>query len=239
MRRTERACSLIRALDEHRHKMRARRILQKCAIRDFFPIESLIILRRRGKHAIVLRIVSLNDHVAAKTPASRSPRRLRQQLERSFARPVVVGVKRQIRRQNADQRHIRKIMSFDDHLRSDENLGFPIGKRTQNLLVTVLALCGVGVHPKHPRIGERLLDLHLNLFSARPHAADHFRMALRTFRDFHSFITAVMADQLVPEVLGQRHVAMRTGHHMTAGAARNKTRITAAIQEQHRLLALL
>ena len=72
--------------------------------------------------AVVFRLISLDHHLTRLISPAGAPGRLGQQLKRPLPGTVIILVQRQIRCQNTDQRYIRKIMPFHDHLGSHQNI---------------------------------------------------------------------------------------------------------------------
>ena len=54
---------------------------------------------------------------------------------------VLVGV------ENADQRDVFEVMPFGDHLRPDQDIRLPFGKRRENVEISVLGRSRIVVHP--------------------------------------------------------------------------------------------
>ena len=69
------------------------------------------------------------------------------------------------------QRHIRKIMPFDNHLCADQDICLLIGKCMQNLLISILGSCGIKIHTHHTCLWKSLPHQHLNLLRARLESA--------------------------------------------------------------------
>ena len=184
----------------------------------------------------MIRLVSLDHNLTWTASASGTPRRLRQQLKRPFPGAVVAHRQRQIRRQHADQRHRREIMPFDDHLRTDQDICIPSGKRRQNLFIAFPRAGRVCVHSQHSCLREHFMKLFFHRFRSRPKAQNIFRTTGRTELHRRLFIPAIMADQPSAPVLRKGNVAVRTFAYIAAGTARDKARIAAPVQKQHRLL---
>ena len=96
----------------------------------------------------------------------------------------------------------------------------------------------VHVHPQHPCLRKCLVHQILDLLGAGAEFPDIPGSAFRADRHFRLFISAVMAAHRPVPVNGKRHVAVRAFYHMAALPAGNESRIAAAVQEKHGLLAL-
>ena len=184
----------------------------------------------------MIRLVSLDHNLTWTASASGTPRRLRQQLKRPFSGTVVAHGQRQIRRQHADQRHRREIMPFDDHLRTDQDIRIPSGKRRQNLFIAFPCAGCIRVHTQHSCLRKHFMKLFFHRFRSRPKAQYIFRTTGRTELHGRLLIPAIMADQPSAPVLRKGNVAVRTFAYIAAGTTRDKSCITAPVQKQHRLL---
>ena len=200
--------------------------------------EALVVLPRGILYRIVLRLVGLDHDRTRHFPAPGASGRLCQQLEGPFCCPVVARIEREVRQEDPDQRHAREIMSLDDHLRSDQDVRLPVGKRGQDLVVTALLRGRVRVQAQHPRAGIPDLQVLLDLLGARPHRGDVRRSALRALLHIGHLEAAVMAHELPVPVQGEGYLAVGTLDHGSAGPAGDKSRHAAPVQEQDRLLAL-
>ena len=194
-RRPERVILGLR-LDLHAEHVRRRRIQKQRPIPDLLLVKSLIVLPRGQLHRVVLRLVGLDHDFPRPNPAPCAARRLCEQLERALRRPVVLRVQRDVREQDAHERHLRKIMSLHDHLRPDEDVRLLLPERGQDLLVAALRLRGVGVHPQDPRARELLQKILLDLLRPGLESRDIRRAALRTLRKLKPLIPAIVADEL-------------------------------------------
>ena len=70
----------------------------------------------------MIRLIGLDQHPSRLFRAPRPSRCLCQELEGSLRSPEIRYVQRKIRCENPHQRHIREIMSLDDHLRPDQDV---------------------------------------------------------------------------------------------------------------------
>src|ERR1035437_353370 len=79
---------------------------------------------------------------------------LREKLEGAFARSKIRLMQRGVRVNDADERDVREMQPFRDHLRADENVNFARTKIAEDVAVIVLALHRVGVHALDTRLGK-------------------------------------------------------------------------------------
>ena len=88
-------------------------------------------------------------------------------------------------------------MSFNDHLRSHQNVRLMSGKSCQDLLITVFCPCGIKIHSKDTGFGKFFFQDFLDLLGSGFKSTDMRRTTGRTGFRFRNFISAVMADQTV------------------------------------------
>ena len=62
-----------------------------------------------------------------------------EKLKRPFASAEIGQMQRQVRIDNSDQRHVRKMQTFRDHLRADENVDFARAEIAQRFAVRFFA----------------------------------------------------------------------------------------------------
>ena len=127
------------------------------------------------------RRVGLNKNFTSGFAAPGATRDLSQQLERPFARPKIGHVQRQIGVDDSDQRDIRKMQSFRDHLRADEDVDLAGPERVQRFAIGILARHGIGIHPADDGRWKKLRDVGLHFFRPEP---DEDQGVLRTGRTF-------------------------------------------------------
>ena len=65
-------------------------------------------------------------------PATGAARDLSEQLEGPLARAEVRQVQREVRVNDADQRHVREVQALRDHLRADEHVELAASKGAEN-----------------------------------------------------------------------------------------------------------
>ena len=152
--------------------MTDRRITEHLSETDLLFVEAVIILECRMPDRIVIRRISLNQNFAGLIASSCPSCCLREQLEGSLSAPVIAGIQRHIRQQHADQSHSREIMPFDDHLRPDQDLRFPVRKCRQHRTVSLFASCCVCIHAENSGIRKKCLKLIFDLLRSDRYPAD-------------------------------------------------------------------
>ena len=218
--------------------MGRRRILHHTPKFQLFFKKRRIILGCRRLNAVVIGAIGLNHRGSRPAAPARPARRLHQKLKGPLCRPVITPVEGQIRRQHANQRHAGEIMSFYNHLGTHQNIRLSFGKCLQNLFVATLLPGGIEIHAENPRSRKCFPCRLCHLLGSRPEGSDISRSTGGTFLRRGRLVSAVMADHPASSMKGQRHIAMWTFYHMSAGSARNKARIAPPIQEKHDLLTL-
>ena len=96
---------------------------------------SRIVVPDAALDAEVIRIERLHQYAARQSTASRASRHLGEQLKCALRGAEVRKEKRDIRRDNAYQRHTRQIQPLGNHLRADQNVRSPLGEGPQQLLM--------------------------------------------------------------------------------------------------------
>src|SRR5438270_13915904 len=74
------------------------------------------------------RRVSLHKNFARRFAAADAPGDLREKMERSFACSEIGQMQSQISVDDSDQRHVRKMQTFGDHLRAHQNVDLASAK---------------------------------------------------------------------------------------------------------------
>ena len=103
--------------------------------------------RHKRKHRMS-RLVGLYDDVSRSVAASGAPGHLLHHVERPFGSPEIGDIQHGVSTHDHDGRNSREVQTFCHHLRAYEYLGFPLGEVADDLLVAVLAACGVKIHPQ-------------------------------------------------------------------------------------------
>ena len=96
----------------------------------------------------------LHKHFARRLAAAGASGDLREKLERAFAGAEIGQMQREIGVDDADERDVRKMQTFRDHLRADENIDLAGAKIPQRFAIRFLARHRVGIHAAHHRFGK-------------------------------------------------------------------------------------
>ena len=115
-------------------------------------VKTFIVLTAGEFYNVVVGIVGLYQRASGFFGASGSAYDLRQQREGALVGAVVVKIKRHIREQYADERNVRKIVTFRHHLRTEQNVS-ALAKLGEQFVVSVLDRGRVGVHTQYFRVG--------------------------------------------------------------------------------------
>src|SRR6266850_5447847 len=110
--------------------------------------------------------VGLHENFARRFAPARATRNLREQLERPFARAKIRHVQREIGVDDSNESDVRKMETFRDHLRADENVDLTDTESMEGFAICILAGHRIGVHPAHDGIGKNIRDICLDFFSS-------------------------------------------------------------------------
>ncbi len=102
-----------------------RRVAHHAPEGQFLFVKSLVVLRRRYAHGIVIGIDGLDEHDPRHAAASRAPGHLREQLKGALGRAEIRHAQPHIRRHHAHQRDIGDVVPLGDHLRAHQNAVVP------------------------------------------------------------------------------------------------------------------
>ena len=91
-------------------------------------IKPLIIARDSRPDRITVRLISLQDRQPLISRPACPACDLGEHLKTVFIYPVIVKIRPNIREQNSDQTHIRKIQPLCHHLRTDQDVCFMCGE---------------------------------------------------------------------------------------------------------------
>ena len=106
------------------HHMCCGRIIHQHPIAHFFFIKFAVILSRCCLNTVVLRLICLDHSTSWLRSAACTSNSLGQQLKRPLSAVIIIHIQGKICCDHSNQCHIRKVMSFDDHLRSHQNIRF-------------------------------------------------------------------------------------------------------------------
>ena len=168
----------------------------------------------------MFRVIGLHDHLSRHVRPAGTARHLGDQLEGALHAAVVRQVQRQVRRNDAHQRHVGKIQALGDHLGAHQHIGFAAAKAPEDAGMGVLFPGGVHVHAKYPGVGKQPPDLLLDLLGACAEVLDVTTAALGALlRGGQGLATVVAAQGVFRLVVGHGHIALVAAHHIAAGTA--------------------
>ena len=152
--------------------MCCRRIIHQFPVAHLFLIESFIVLYSRCLDTVMIRMIGLDHSLPRLFSSSASSHCLAQKLKSPFPASVIIRIQGKICSDHSHQGHIREIMSFYDHLGSDQNICFMSGKRRQDLLITSLVSGSVKIHSQGSHSWKCVLHYFLNLLGTGFKSAD-------------------------------------------------------------------
>src|SRR5260370_22145878 len=92
------------------------RIGMVLSVANLFVIKARVILGAGMPQRVMIRMISLNQDVTGTVTTPRAAGHLSNQLKRSFGRAKVRQLQTRINRDDADQRHVGKIVALREHL---------------------------------------------------------------------------------------------------------------------------
>src|SRR6187401_1764192 len=165
---------------------------------------------------------------------------LREELKRPLARPEIRQMEREISVDNSDERDVRKVQAFGDHLRADQNIDLAAAKGAQSVAERVLPRHGIGIHPPNDRVRKELRDVRLHLLRAEAGIDEGVFLTRRTSLRYRGGVPAEMTVQAGRGAMKRkRNAAVRALPRLAARAAEQRSGEATAVQEQDRLLAFL
>ena len=187
--------------------------------------------------------VGLHQHFPGPVTPAGPARQLQEQLQALFAGPQVGPVQQAIGRQHRGQGDGRQVHALGQHLGAHQHIGLPGGKALQQAAVAIATAGGVPVKAQQAQAFELLFELLHHPLGASPEGLEGGRAAMgAALANLGAVVTPVAAQPLGPiaaAVDRERHIAIRTKHHLAAAAATEKTAVAAAGHQQHGLLAPL
>ena len=187
------------------------------------------------------RRVGLHENFAGRFAAAGASGDLREQLERAFAGAEIGQVQREIGVDDSDERHIRKMQTFRDHLRADEDVDLAGAESRAEFRDR--RLCASS--NRHPSGARRLWEkfattVDFDFLRAEPGINQCILAAGRTFFRHGGGVPAQMAAQprATRAMKGERDAAVRTIARFAAIAAQERGGETAAIEEQNGLFVV-
>ncbi len=193
-----------------------------------------------GLDGVVARTEGLDQHPPAALPAPRPSRHLRQEVERPLAGPKIRQVERGVRRDHADEGHLREVEPLGDHLRADEEAHLPRLDRLVEVAVAAAARRGVPIHPGDWRDRKEPVQLGLHPLRPGPPEPEVALPALAAELLRWLVEIAVVADQLpAAGVVDQGDGAARAPLDRPARVALRHPREPPPVEQEHRLLPAL
>src|SRR2546423_2220890 len=117
-----------------------------------------------------------------------------------------------------------------DHLSANENIDLAGTKSVERFAIRVLARHGVGVHPAHGRVGEKMGHVCFDFLGAEPGINQSVLRAGRTlFRHCRRVSTKMAGQARSVAMKGERHAAIWALARFTAVATEQRSRKAAPI----------
>src|SRR5687768_17353755 len=129
-------------------------------------------------------------------------------------------------------------MALRDHLRAHQNIDRALVEGLEQSLKVALSAYRVTIHSRNAGFGKLAMQLILHFFRSDAEKLHVLASAFRADgRDLFGIVAVVAEHAPIAAVVGERDRAVHAGDTLSAGAARNKARESAAVQQQHNLLA--
>src|ERR1700756_4919186 len=137
-----------------------------------------------------------------------------------------------------DQSHVRKMQTFRDHLRADQDVDLAGTKISQRFAISFLPCHRVRVHPPNDGLWKNLAHYRFDFLGAEARINEAVFSASRAFLWYGRGMAAEVATQ--PRGMpmkGQRNTAIRAIASFAATAAKQRSGKAASIQKQDGLFA--
>ena len=179
----------------------------------------------------------LQDGTSGLIASAASAHHLGDQGKGSLIAAEIPGIQRLVHGQDAYQRHVWKIQSLSDHLRSQHDVILSAAELVEPFLIGIPGHGGVGIHPENTGIRHNGFQFLLQPLCAESHFPQMLTAAGRTVRHHFLGMSAVMAHQAVIDlVICHRNAAIGTVHRLIAGGTADDRMIAPAVQQQQRLV---
>ena len=132
-----------------------RRIAHRLPELQLALVERRVVLPAGELDAVVIGIERLDDRLARLLAAAGAAGHLRQQLKRPLGGAEVGHAEADVGRDDADQRHARKIVPLGDHLRADEHVDLAVAEPRQQRGERAFAPDRVAIEPRDARARAR------------------------------------------------------------------------------------
>jgi len=147
--------------------------------------------------------------MATQQPTSGAPSNLGQQLESALPGAEIRQMQSQIGIDNSDEGDIRKVQTFRNHLRADEDIDLAGTKRMERLAVSIFACHRVRIHPPNDGVRKNRADIRLHLFRAEASVNQRVFSAFRTASWNRGAVSAkVTAQARIRPMEGERDTAI-------------------------------
>ncbi len=197
-------------------------------------IETQEIMFLRETDARVFRHPGLDIDAAGLGAAAGSARKLGQELERPLAGAKIRKPEAHIREHHADQRDMREVKPFGDHLRSDQNIDLPRPELIQNHFMGIFFAGRVSVHPRDPCLREKTRPFAFDLLGAESRKAQERRFAGGTrVRNFFLIITVMAKQKSLLLVVRKRDLAHLALLDFVARGTADRSGESPAVEEEH------
>ena len=229
---------VVDAANHHPHDAAVGRIEESLAGGQFIADKRFVVVGRRGADRRMVGRARLHDHAAAERPAATAARHLGDELAGPLRGAEVGQVQRRVGVDHAHEHHVREVEPLRDHLRAHEDVDLPVAKGIERPLVAAAGPHGVGVHPRHGRVGERGPHLLFQPLRAGAGVDEAGRVAVGTVGRQPRHQSAAMADAAVARLVEREgEVALVAAGRVAAGPALNVRGKAAAVEQQHHLPA--
>ena len=180
----------------------------------------------------------LDNGTAGRIAAACTAHHLGEHIECGLRRPEGIGVKAQIRIQNANQRDVRQVQALGHHLGAEKHRDLLFLEPVEYFLVGVDGADGIGIHSGDLHVREELVQLLLGFLSA---GADGLQRAaaLGTAGRRRLGMAAIVAHEPgIGGVVGQPHRTAGTFGGLPAVHADQRAAVSPSVQEEDGLFAL-
>ncbi len=209
------------------------RIIEGVPELDLLSVKTHEIVILCPENAVVVGVEGLDDHLPKRFSSSCPACNLGQQLKGSLARSEIRKMEGGIRRYDADEGHIWKVVAFDDHLRSHQDVGMAVFQFFQDLVMGAPPGRRIPVHSSHLRSGEQGPDLLFKAFGADANAPEPIAPAIGAVSRRLDLVVAVMAlEGAVLQVMGEGHAAVGAFKGEAAIRAENEMGESPPVEER-------
>ena len=214
-------------------KVAERRIAELSTPLDLLRQEPTDVVPRREADRARVGLEGLDEHPAGRVSAA-PPRELGQELEGPFLGAEVREAEAGVRVDDRGERDALEVVSLRDHLRADEDGALRLGEAREGLGGRARPLDRVGVEADQLELRKLRGELALEALRPRAEARELGRRARGARLARGLVVSAVMAAQETVFVQDERDIAVRAADRLAAGAAVERRRDAAAVEQQDR-----